>query len=170
MSLVLGTLLWSVRLHSQNILFPAPTANGVHRLRNTWSSPWEVICHKKVQQSFLNQSLDPPNQKFLVTRHVCIHVGVIPSEGKKEKGRLNYIQWPYHRQGRTKNSLPCKMCCYFYLLAFHILSTTLDTSNNKQWFTLLKLRGQTGWGEDSSLIKVQREWLLSIADFVQCYQ
>ena len=25
----------------------------------------EVICLKKVQQSFLNQSLDPPNQKFL---------------------------------------------------------------------------------------------------------
>ena len=25
----------------------------------------EVICLKKVQQSFLNQSLDPPNKKFL---------------------------------------------------------------------------------------------------------
>ena len=24
-----------------------------------------AICHNKVQQSFLNQSLDPPNQKFL---------------------------------------------------------------------------------------------------------
>ena len=32
---------------------------GVLRLRTTWSSLWEVICHKKVQQSFLNQSLDP---------------------------------------------------------------------------------------------------------------
>ena len=38
---------------------------GVHRLRTTWSSLWEVICNKKVQQSFLNQSLDPPNQNFL---------------------------------------------------------------------------------------------------------
>ena len=25
----------------------------------------EVICFKRVQQSFLNQRLDPPNQKFL---------------------------------------------------------------------------------------------------------
>ena len=33
---------------------------GVHRLRITWSSLWEVICRLKVQQSFLNQSLDPP--------------------------------------------------------------------------------------------------------------
>ena len=38
---------------------------GVHRLRTTWSFLWEVICNKKVQQSFLNQSLDPPNQNFL---------------------------------------------------------------------------------------------------------
>ena len=70
-------------------VFPAPTSIGLHRLRNTWSHPWEVICHKKVQQSFLNQSLDPTNQKFLdpplVTRHICIHVDVIPSEGKKKK-------------------------------------------------------------------------------------
>ena len=44
---------------------PAPTAIGVHRLRNMWSSLWEEICHTKVQQSFLNQSLDPSNQKFL---------------------------------------------------------------------------------------------------------
>ena len=38
---------------------------GVHRLRTTWSSLWEVICNKKIQKSFLNQSLDPPNQNFL---------------------------------------------------------------------------------------------------------
>ena len=51
---------------ARKAVFPAPTATGsVHRLRNTWSSLWEVICHTKVQQSFLNQSLDPSNQKFL---------------------------------------------------------------------------------------------------------
>ena len=48
---------------------PAPTATGVYRLRNTWSSLWEVICHKKVKQYFLNQRLipppPPPSQKFL---------------------------------------------------------------------------------------------------------
>ena len=26
--------------------FPRQTATSVHRLRNTWSSLWEVICHK----------------------------------------------------------------------------------------------------------------------------
>ena len=46
-------------------VFPAPTATSVYRVRKTWSSLWEVICHKRVQQSFLNQSLNPPNQKFL---------------------------------------------------------------------------------------------------------
>ena len=32
-----------------------------------WGCEGEVICHNKVQQSFLNQNLDPlpPNQKFL---------------------------------------------------------------------------------------------------------
>ena len=50
---------------ARKAVFPAPTTTGVHRLRNTWSSLWEVICHKKVQQSFLNQSLDSSNQKFL---------------------------------------------------------------------------------------------------------
>ena len=55
---------------------------GVHRLRNTRSDNYgdnladnlflwcggcggEVISYKNVQQSFLNQSLDPPNKKFL---------------------------------------------------------------------------------------------------------
>ena len=47
---------------------------------------------------------------------------------QKEKGTRNYIQWPCHRKGTTKNSFPWKICCCFYLLAFHILSTTLDTS------------------------------------------
>ena len=42
------------------MLFPAPTATGVHRLKNTWSPLWEVIYHKKVQQHFLNQSLEHP--------------------------------------------------------------------------------------------------------------
>ena len=45
-------------------VFPAPTATSVHRLRNTSPSLWKVICHKKVQRSFLNQSLDLP-QSFL---------------------------------------------------------------------------------------------------------
>ena len=39
-------------------VFPAPTGTGIHRLdKNTWPSLWEVICHKKVQHSFLNQSV-----------------------------------------------------------------------------------------------------------------
>ena len=51
---------------ARKAIFSTPTATGVHRLKNSWSSLWEVIWHKKVQQSFLNQSLDPaPNQKFL---------------------------------------------------------------------------------------------------------
>ena len=38
--------------------------------RDWWEGVWgEVLCHKKVQQSFLNQTLDPPphppNKKFL---------------------------------------------------------------------------------------------------------
>ena len=44
---------------ARKAVFPSPAATGVHRLRNWWLSLWEVICHKKVQQSFLNQSLDP---------------------------------------------------------------------------------------------------------------
>ena len=32
------------------------------------SSLWEVICHKKVQHSSLNQSLDFPNQQLIVCR------------------------------------------------------------------------------------------------------
>ena len=32
---------------SRKAVFPSPMASGVHRLRNTWSSLWEVICHKK---------------------------------------------------------------------------------------------------------------------------
>ena len=50
---------------ARKAVFPTSTATGVHRLRNTWSSLWEVICHKKVQQPFLNQSLDPLNPKSL---------------------------------------------------------------------------------------------------------
>ena len=45
---------------ARKAVFPAPTATGFHRLRNTWSSLWEVICHKKFQQYFLNQRLPPP--------------------------------------------------------------------------------------------------------------
>ena len=45
---------------ARKTVFPAPTATVVHRLRNTWSSLWEVICRKIVQQPFLNQNLDPP--------------------------------------------------------------------------------------------------------------
>ena len=44
-------------------VFPAPTGTGIHRLdKNTWPSLWEVICHIKVQQSFLNQSLSPQSK------------------------------------------------------------------------------------------------------------
>ena len=45
---------------ARKAVFTAQTATGVHRLRNSWSSLWEVICPKKVQQSFLHQSLHPP--------------------------------------------------------------------------------------------------------------
>ena len=45
--------------------FLAPTATGVQRLTKAWSSLSEVIYYNKVQQSFLNQSLYFPNQKFL---------------------------------------------------------------------------------------------------------
>ena len=46
---------------ARKAVFSALTATGVHRMRNTWSSLSEVICHKKVQQSFfLHQILDPP--------------------------------------------------------------------------------------------------------------
>ena len=44
---------------ARKAVFPSPAATGVHRLRKRWLSLWEVIFHKKVQQSFLNQSLDP---------------------------------------------------------------------------------------------------------------
>ena len=44
---------------ARKAVFPSPAATGVHRLRKRWLSLWEVICHKKVQQAFLNQSLDP---------------------------------------------------------------------------------------------------------------
>ena len=44
---------------ARKAVLPSPAAPGVHRLRKRWLSLWEVICHKKVQQSFLNQSLDP---------------------------------------------------------------------------------------------------------------
>ena len=69
MWLSLGTLLWSVRLCSQS---------SISRVNGNWLSQIEkhvvvsassvtsgrgcggkVICHKKVQQSFLNQNLDP---------------------------------------------------------------------------------------------------------------
>ena len=81
MWLFVGTLLWSVGLCSQSSI---SCANGDRRSQikkqvvvSTFSATgvgecgWcggEVICHKNVPQSFLNQSLDPPapsNQKFL---------------------------------------------------------------------------------------------------------
>ena len=58
---------------SRKAVFSAPTATGVQRLRNTSSSLWEVICHKKVQQSFLNQSLDPPIKSSWI-RPCCAHL------------------------------------------------------------------------------------------------
>ena len=47
---------------ARQAVFPAQPATGVRRLRSACSSLWEVICHKKFQKSFLNQSLDalPP--------------------------------------------------------------------------------------------------------------
>ena len=116
--------------------FPAPTAIGVHRLRNTWSSPWEVICY---------------------------NVDVIPPEGKKKKaGETTYNG---HATEKVQQKIPSSVKCVvvFICLPFIFSVPPWTNLNNKQWFTLLKLRGQTGWGEDSSFIKVQREWLLSIA-------
>ena len=64
--LFLGTLLWYLA-SAHKAVFPAPTATSFDILGNMWSSLWEVICHKQVQRSFLNQSMDPPppKQKFL---------------------------------------------------------------------------------------------------------
>ena len=45
---------------SNDLFASAPPATGVHSLRNTWPSVCEVICHKKFQRSFVNQSLDLP--------------------------------------------------------------------------------------------------------------
>ena len=38
----------------------APTATGDHRLRNTWSSPWEVNCHKKSSTVLFEPKFGPP--------------------------------------------------------------------------------------------------------------
>ena len=73
-----GTPLWSVCLCSQSS--PAPTATGVHRLRNTWSSLWEVICQKKHNSPFWTKCWTPPIKiprsapgwrRFLVD--ICYH-------------------------------------------------------------------------------------------------
>ena len=57
------TLLWSVHLCSQSSI---SRANGDRSAFPDWEPRGrlceKVICHKKVQQSFLNQSLDPPNK------------------------------------------------------------------------------------------------------------
>ena len=58
------TLLWFVRLCSQSSISRANSAR-VHRLRNTWSSLWEVICHNKSSKFFSEPKFGPPNQKFL---------------------------------------------------------------------------------------------------------
>ena len=56
--------LWFVRLCSQSSISCANSAR-VHRLRNTWSSLWEVICHNKSSTVLSEPKFGPSNQKFL---------------------------------------------------------------------------------------------------------
>jgi len=83
-----NTLPWSVCLCCKAV-FSSPLATGVQRLRNIWSSLWEVICHKKVQQSFLNQSLDPPIQNSWI--RPC------------QPTNKHYLKWPNERPGHLFN-------------------------------------------------------------------
>ena len=54
--------LWSVSASACKTVFPAPTMTGVHRLRNEWSSLWEVIiiCHKKSSAVVSEPKFGPP--------------------------------------------------------------------------------------------------------------
>ena len=64
---------------ARKAVFPAPKATGVHRLGNTWSSPWELRnCHNKGQQSFLNQSLDAPIPQSKIPGFAPGNVQMIP--------------------------------------------------------------------------------------------
>ena len=164
MLLVLGTLLWSVRPRSQSSI---SRTNGDRRSQIEKHVVVSVRSNLPQKSSTVlsEPKFGPPNKKFLdpplVTRHVCIHVGVIPSEGRKKKaGETTYTE-----KVQQRILFYVKCCCCFYLPAFHISGTTPEHifTTNQQWFTFLKLRGQTGWGEDKPFIKVQREWLLSIA-------
>ena len=77
----------------------------------------EVICHKKVQ-SFLNQSLDPPNKKFLdpplllghfqrkgsvKTREDCANSGIRAYDKNDENMKLKEIE--HHRSWKMEKSL-----------------------------------------------------------------
>ena len=105
---------------ARKAVFPAPTTTGVHRLRNTWSSLWEVICHKKVQQSFLNQSLDSSNQKFLDPPLNC-----------------SPILWPSHsfvylsmheNKGNTRGTY-CKLNSIFSVVEFTTSMHSITANN-----------------------------------------
>ena len=48
---------------ARKAVFPAPTAIGVHRLRNTWLSLWEVICHKRFNSPFWTKVWIPPPRR-----------------------------------------------------------------------------------------------------------
>ena len=52
------------RVHPLRVEFKYTVSRGQGIItcnRDWWEGVWgEVICHKKVQRSFLNQSLDPP--------------------------------------------------------------------------------------------------------------
>ena len=45
---------------TRKAVFPAPTATGVHRLRNTWSSLWEVIFLQKSSTVLSEPKFPPP--------------------------------------------------------------------------------------------------------------
>ena len=51
-------------LLTKQYLYCANSAR-VHRLRNTWSSLWEVICHNKSSTVLSEPKFGPSNQKFL---------------------------------------------------------------------------------------------------------
>lgn len=80
----------------------------------------------------MSQSLDPPNQKLLdpplLTRYVCIHVEVIPSEGKKKKsGETTYNG---HATEKVQQRILCrvKLVVVFICLPFIFSVPPLDTS------------------------------------------
>ena len=57
---------WLIFFKWQAVL-SAPTAIGDHRLRNTWSSLWELNCHKKSSTVLFEPKFGPPIEIFLDT-------------------------------------------------------------------------------------------------------